>query len=72
MNLENIETLREKASSTSGVQRYVVLVMDEMKRQSNLVFDKYSGDLIGFVALGDPMTNYASLAEEDVMHWHFW
>ena len=28
-----------------------------MKIQSNLVFDKHSGDLIGFIDLGDPMTN---------------
>jgi hypothetical protein len=44
--------------------------MDEMKIQSNLVFDKHSGYLIGFVDLGDPMTNYASLGEEDVMATH--
>ena len=43
--------------------------MDEMKIQSNLVFDKYSGELIGFMDLGDPMTNYASLGE-DVMATH--
>lgn len=27
--------------------------MDEMKIQSNLVFDKYSGDVIGFIDIGD-------------------
>ena len=70
INLDNIETLREEASSLSEVQRYVVIVMDEMKIQSSLVFDKYSGDLIGFVDLGDEATNYASLGEEDVMATH--
>ena len=70
LNNENTDTLREKASSLSGIQRYVVVAMDEMKIQSNLVFDKHSGDLIGFVDLGDPMTNYASLGEEDVMATH--
>ncbi|CAB3986451.1 Transposable element P transposase [Paramuricea clavata] len=69
INLENIETLRDKSAALSGIQRYVVQVMDEMKIQSNLVFDKYSGDLIGFVDLGDPMTN-ASLGDEDVMATH--
>ena len=44
--------------------------MDEMKLQSNLVSDKHSGDLIGFVDLGDPMTNYASLGDEDLMATH--
>ena len=48
----------------------MVVVIDEMKIQANLVFDKYSGDLIGFVDLGDPMTNYASLGEEDVIATH--
>ena len=67
LNVDNIESLRDKASSADGIQRYVVLVMDEMKIQLNLVFDKYSGDLIGFVDLGDPMTNYACLGDEDVM-----
>ena len=39
--------------------------MDEMKIQSNHVFDKVSGELIGFVDLGDPMTNFATLTDED-------
>ena len=70
LNIENIDHLQKKASSLSGIQRYVVVVMDEMKIQSNLVFDKHSGDLIGFVDLGDPMTNYASLGDEDVIATH--
>ncbi len=52
INMDNIESLREKASPLSEVQRYVVIVIDEMKI-------KYTGDLIGFVDLGDPATNYA-------------
>ena len=44
--------------------------MDETKIQSNLVFDKVSGELIGFVDLGDPMTNYATLQEEDTIASH--
>ena len=70
LNIENIDHLQKKASSLSGIQRYVVVVMDEMKIQSNLVFDKHSGDLIGFVDLGDPITNYASLGDEDVIATH--
>lgn len=34
------------------------------------VFDKYSGDLIGFVDFGDPMTNYTNLVDEDTMASH--
>ena len=67
---ENIENLREKTASFSEIQRYVAIIMDEMKIQSNLVFDKTSGHLIGFVDLGDPMTNFANLKEEDNIATH--
>jgi hypothetical protein len=70
VNTENVESLRNKVKSFSGIQRYVVLVMDEMKIQSNLVYDKHSGDLIGFIDLGDPMTNYACLDKEDSVATH--
>ena len=66
INQENIECLREKTKQFTDLQRYVVLVMDEMKIQSNLVFDKVSGDLVGFVDLGDPTTNEAFAEEECV------
>ena len=70
INKENVESLREKTSSFTSVQRYVAVVMDEMKIQSNLVFDKSSGDLIGFIDLGDPMTNFANLSDEDPIASH--
>ena len=41
-----------------------------MKIQSNLVFDKVSGDLTGFIDLGDPMTNFACFAVEDPVASH--
>ncbi len=34
------------------------------------MFDKVSGELIGFIDLGDPMTNYATLQEEDTIASH--
>jgi hypothetical protein len=52
INKENVECLREKIKSFT-VQRYVAIVIDEMKIQSNLDFDKHSGDLIAFIDLGD-------------------
>ncbi|XP_028412485.1 uncharacterized protein LOC114535319 [Dendronephthya gigantea] len=67
---ENVATLKEKAFSFSPTQRYVVVVMDEMKIQSNLVFDKVSGELIGFIDLGDPMTTFANIEEEDPVATH--
>ena len=62
-----MDALQKKTASFTGNQRYVVVVMDKMKIQSNLVFDKNSSDLVGFMELGDPMTNFACLDEKDTM-----
>ena len=61
---ENIEELKEQASKFTGIQKYVAVVMDEMKIQENLVFDKTTGELIGFIDLGDPLTTYANVDED--------
>ena len=66
INQENIECLREKTKHFTDLQRHVVLVMDKMKFQSNLVFDKVSAVLVGFVDLEDTMTNEAFAEEESV------
>jgi hypothetical protein len=58
-NEANVTQLRERTNQLFDVQRYVVLSFDEMKIQSNLVFDKHSNELIGFVDLGD--VNVAAL-----------
>ena len=36
-----------------------------MKIKENLVYDKYSGQLVGYVDLGDPETNYSSFKDPD-------
>jgi hypothetical protein len=61
---ENIEELKEKTSGFCGIQKYVAVIMDEMKIQENLVFDKTSGELIGFIDLGDPLTTFANVDED--------
>ena len=60
---EKIEELKEKTSQYVGIQKYVAVVMDEMKLQENLVFDKTSGELIGYIDLGDPLTTFANVDE---------
>ena len=62
---ENIEELMEKTSEFCGIQKYVavLVIMEEMKIQENLVFDKTSGELIGFIDLGDPLTPFANVDE---------
>ena len=52
------------------VQRYVVLLFDEMKIRSNLVYDKVTGELIGSVDLGDPNVNFATLEEVNELATH--
>ena len=37
---ENVEELKETASKFTGIQKYVAVIMDEMKIQENLVLDK--------------------------------
>ena len=46
------------------------LLFDEMKVLSNLVFDKVTGELIGFVDLGDPDVNFAVLEKADEIATH--
>ena len=60
---ENIEELKEK-TGFCGIKKYVAVIMDEMKIQENLVFDKTSGELIGFIDLGDPLTTFANVDED--------
>ena len=44
--------------------------MDEMKIQSNLVWDKHTGELIGYVDLGHTELNYATLEKGDNIATH--
>ena len=56
-----IQELISQTKALSGIERHIVLLFDEMKIQSNLVFDKHTNELIGFVDLGDATVNYATL-----------
>ena len=65
-----IEELKSLTDMYFDVQRYVVLLFDEMKIMSNLVFDKITGESIGYVDLGDPDVNFATLEELDEVATH--
>ena len=65
-NNEIILELKELTDSFFDIQRYVALYFDEMKIQAGLVFDKNTGELIGFVDLGDPDINYAALEKVEL------
>ena len=65
-----VEELKALTDSYFDVQRYVVLLFDEMKVQANLVFEKNTGELIGFVDLGDPDVNFGTLEKQDEIATH--
>lgn len=50
-----------KVQSCPPHQRYVFLVMDEMHIKQDLVYNKHSGELIGFVNLGQFNTHLINL-----------
>ena len=56
-----VEELARLSAKYIDIERYVVLFLDETKIKSNLVFDKHSGQLIGFVDLGGDKCNFSCL-----------
>eukprot|EP00794_Sanderia_malayensis_P002815 gene2815-3251_t len=69
-NKEIITELCEKVKNFSEAEKNIVILMDEMKIQENLVWDKHTGELIGFVNLGDIHLNYAALQKVDKVATH--
>ena len=69
-NKEIITELCEKVKDFSEAEKNIVILMDEMKIQENLVWDKHTGELIGFVNLGDIDLNYAALQKVDKVASH--
>jgi len=57
--------LQSETESYFDLQRYVVLLFDEMKIMANLILDKVTRELIGFTDLGDPDLNFGSLEKVD-------
>ena len=60
-NKNVINELKNKIKIFSDDEKFFVILMDEMKIQSNFVWDQYTGELIGYVDLGDTELNYAAL-----------
>ena len=65
-----VEELKSLANTYFDVQRYVVLLFDEMKVQANLVLDKVTGELIEFTDLGDSELNFAVLDKTNELATH--
>ena len=60
-NKDIVNELLEKVKHFSDNENFFVMLMDEMKIQEILVWDKHTGDLIGYVDFGDAELNYATL-----------
>ena len=69
-NLDVINDLGKKAASISEIERYLTILLNEMKIQEDLVWDKHSVELIEFVDLGDIYTNYATLKSVEKLASH--
>ena len=65
-----VEDLRKKTMLFADIERYVCILLDEMKIQEDLVWDKHTGELIGFVDLGDTTINYATLSNVQELATH--
>ena len=61
-----ISELKCETKDYDRKQRYVSLLIDEMKIKSNLVFQKGTNELIGFIDLGDIDVNFATLDEASI------
>ena len=69
-NPDIINDLSVKTKEFSPAERFVTILFDEMKIQEDLVWDKHTGELIGFVDLGDIDTNFATLQDVQQLATH--
>ena len=60
-NKDVVNELLGKVKHFSDNENFFVMLMDEMKIQENIVWDKHTGDLIGCVDFGDAELNYETL-----------
>ena len=57
-NRNVVNELAKNVENFSEEEKYIILLLDEMKIQEE---DKHTGDLIGYVDLGNTELNYAAL-----------
>ena len=59
-----IEDLKKHTSGFSDHERFCTILMDEMKIMSNLIFDKHTGELKGYLDLGSVDVDFSTLGRE--------
>ena len=62
IHVDKLEDLADKVQE--GDAKYVVLALDEMKIKEDLVYDKHSSNIIGYVNLGNTEQQLLSLEQE--------
>ena len=68
-NPDIVNELAKTNSTFSEIERYVIILFDEMKIQENLVWDKHSRELIGLVDLGINVS-FATLKNTETLATH--
>ena len=66
-NHEIINELKNKIKDFSDIELFMVILFDKINVQENLVWSKYTSDLIGFDDLGDVNLNYATFQETNAI-----
>ena len=65
-----IAGLKKMCKDFNELEKLVVLSFDEVKIQSNLIFDKHSGKIIGFVDFGDEDINTGTISDANNVATH--
>ena len=65
-----IKELMKQTKNLEGAQRYVCMSIDEVKVKEDLVYSKHTGELVGFVDLGNPELDYSTFSEVDSIATH--
>ena len=65
-----VKDLAGKTKMFSNSEKFVAISFDEMKVQEDLVWNKHTGELVGFVDLGDVELNHAVLNKVDSLATH--
>ena len=65
-----VADLTKRTRNFSDPERFVSIVIDEMKVQEDLVWDRSTGKLIGFLDLGDTAINDSTISDETKLATH--
>ena len=69
-NPDIVQDLKDRTENFSDSERYVNILIDEMKIQEDLVWNKHTGELIGFVDFGDDQINEALIEDREKLATH--